>query len=93
LKAVRVIIEMRYKTEGGFVTQIDEIAKGDHRFIFTDRYGKQKLGKAMDHPNGWNYPFLTSSLVGRIVDKGEIIFFIKGSWTYRLRRMGVAMLA
>ncbi|WP_240420320.1 hypothetical protein [Paenibacillus periandrae] len=92
MKAIRVVVEMRYKTEDGFVTQTDETPVGQVRFIFTDSRG-QKLGKATIYSDEYNLPKLHSSLLGEVTKKGELLYFANGPWTYRLRYMGEAVIA
>jgi hypothetical protein len=85
--AVRVEVEMRYKTEEGFVIQTDETPVGQVRFLYSDN-GKKKLGKAIIYSNGYNLPKLYSSQSGEVIEKGKTLFFTNGAWTYRLRHMG-----
>ncbi|NHN33318.1 hypothetical protein [Paenibacillus agricola] len=90
--AVRVVVEMRYKTEDGFVTLTDETPVGQVRFLYSDN-GSKKLGKATIHSNGYNLPKLYSSQSGEVIEKGKTLYFTNGAWTYRLRHMGEAVVA
>jgi hypothetical protein len=91
-KAIEVMVEYRYKMKDGFVTEFQNSMEGETRYVFSDSKG-DKLANAKKDEKGYFHPKLISSFIGRIVDQGEVLYFIKDDWTYRLKRVGLAIVS
>ncbi|WP_150274161.1 hypothetical protein [Paenibacillus tepidiphilus] len=91
MKAIMVEVEMRYKTEDGYVIQTDPGPIGQIRYVYEDK-GKQKLGKSSITP-AYHYPSIIQSFTGSFEVRGEWLFFRRGEWTYKLRPLGTTMIA